>query len=281
MKIKKLLPLLFPAALALLVWLPAAMLLGGSLMGKAEVTECLGPVIGNEQGYAVWHLIPLYPTLRPYVELLFDSPQFFAMFWNSVQTVVLILVGQFVFGAPAAWGFSRARGRLSGLLFTTYIVLMLMPFQVTMVSSYLVLDRLRLLDTLWSLILPAVFSTFPVFIMYRFFCGIPPEMLESASLDGANALQVFLYIGVPLGASGIMSAMVLGFLEYWSMIEQPLTFLHDKTLWPLSLYLPNIVADKAGLALAASVITLLPAILIFMLGQQYLEAGIKAAGLKE
>ena len=117
--------------------------------------------------------------------------------------------------------------------------------------------------------------------MYRFFCGIPGAVLESASLDGANELQVFLYIGVPLGGAGIMSAMVLGFLEYWNMIEQPLTFLHERTLWPLSLFLPTIVADKAGLSLAASVITLLPAILIFMLGQRYLEAGIKAAGLKE
>lgn len=277
----RLLPLCIPLVLALSVWLPVAMIVGGSFMGAQEVKESLAPVLSGESGLASWHLLPVYPTLRPYVELLLDSPQFFVMFWNSVKVVVLILAGQILFGAPAAWGFSRSRGRLSGVLFTVYVVLMLMPFQVTMVSSYLVLDKTRLLDTHWALILPAVFSTFPVFIMYRFFCGISEGILEAAMLDGAGEWRVFLSMGMPLGAPGIMSAVVLGFLEYWNMIEQPLTFLRDKTLWPMSMFLPNIVADKVGLALAASVVTLLPAILVFLLGQKYLEAGIRAAGLKE
>lgn len=280
-KLRRALPLLLPIILALAVWLPMLMLVGGSFMGTQEVKESLAPVLADAKGFATWHMLPNYPTLRPYVELLLDSPQFFVMFWNSVKVVLLILAGQLAFGAPAAWGFSRCKGRLGSILFTVYVVLMLMPFQVTMVSSYLVLDKFSLLDTHWALILPAIFSTFPVFIMYRFFCGISEEITEAAALDGANDFLVFFYIGTPLGAPGIMSAVVLGFLEYWNMIEQPLTFLHDKSLWPLSLYLPNIVADKAGLALAASVITLLPAILIFMLGQKYLEAGIRAAGLKE
>jgi len=137
------------------------------------------------------------------------------------------------------------------------------------------------LDTHAAIILPAMFSTFPVFIMHRFFCSIPNAVIESAALDGANKLQIFLYMGVPLGAPGILSALVLGFLEYWSLIEQPLTFLRNKTLWPLSLYLPNITADKAGLALAASVVMLIPAILVFLYGQSYLEQGIIAASVKE
>lgn len=106
-------------------------------------------------------------------------------------------------------------------------------------------------------------------------------MIESAQLDGAGKWQVFFHIGIPLGMPGIMSAIVLDFLEYWNMIEQPLTFLRDKTLWPLSLYLPDIAADKAGLALAASVVTLAPAILVFLYGQSYLEQGIIAASVKE
>lgn len=280
-RILKLLPLMIPCVLALSVWMPMLMIVGGSFMGTQEVVESLAPVLSGEKGFASWHMLPEFPTVRPYIELLLDSPQFFVMFWNSIKIVVLILVGQLLFGAPAAWGFSRCKGKIGNVLFTVYIVLMLMPFQVTMVSSYLVLDQTKLLDTHWALILPAVFSTFPVFIMYRFFCGISQEIIEAAALDGANDFKVFFFIGAPLGASGIMSAVVLGFLEYWNMIEQPLTFLHDKTLWPLSLYLPDIATDKAGLALAASVVTLMPAILVFMLGQKYLEAGIKAAGLKE
>lgn len=273
--------LLLPALLAVLVWMPLLFLAGGSFMGVVELTENLAPILTDSSGYAFWRLLPQFPTLRPYIELLLDSPQFFVMFWNSVKLTLCILAGQFLVAVPAAWGFAQYRFPFKNFLFTLYVVLMLMPFQVMMVSSYLVLDRFSFLDTHAAIILPAVFSTFPVFIMHRFFCSIPNAVIESAALDGANKLQIFLYMGVPLGAPGILSALVLGFLEYWSLIEQPLTFLRNKTLWPLSLYLPNITADKAGLALAASVVMLIPAILVFLYGQSYLEQGIIAASVKE
>ena len=280
-RLKKGLLLLFLIILAVAVWFPLAFLLGGSFMGTQEVLQKLGPVLGDMKGFASWSLIPQYPTLRPYVELLLDSPQFFVMFWNSVRLTAGVLFGQMIVGVPAAWGFARYDFPGKGALFTLYIVLMLMPFQVTMVSNYLVLNRLSLLDTHMGIILPAVFSTFPVFIMYRFFRGIPRSLIESARLDGASEWQIFWRIGLPLGSAGVMSAMVLSFLECWSMIEQPMTFLKNRSLWPLSLYLPDIAADRAGLALAASVTALIPAILVFLYGQTYLEQGIIAAGGKE
>ena len=280
-RLKKGLLLLFLIILVVAVWFPLAFLLGGSFMGTQEVLQKLGPVLGDMKGFASWSLIPQYPTLRPYVELLLDSPQFFVMFWNSVRLTAGVLFGQMIVGVPAAWGFARYDFPGKGALFTLYIVLMLMPFQVTMVSNYLVLNRLSLLDTHMGIILPAVFSTFPVFIMYRFFRGIPRSLIESARLDGASEWQIFWRIGLPLGSAGVMSAMVLSFLECWSMIEQPMTFLKNRSLWPLSLYLPDIAADRAGLALAASVTALIPAILVFLYGQTYLEQGIIAAGVKE
>ena len=280
-RLKKGLLLLFLIILAVAVWFPLAFLLGGSFMGTQEVLQKLGPVLGDMKGFASWSLIPQYPTLRPYVELLLDSPQFFVMFWNSVRLTAGVLFGQMIVGVPAAWGFARYDFPGKGALFTLYIVLMLMPFQVTMVSNYLVLNRLSLLDTHMGIILPAVFSTFPVFIMYRFFRGIPRSLIESARLDGASEWQIFWRIGLPLGSAGVMSAMVLSFLECWSMIEQPMTFLKNRSLWPLSLYLPDIAADRAGLALAASVTALIPAILVFLYGQTYLEQGIIATALKE
>lgn len=105
--------------------------------------------------------------------------------------------------------------------------------------------------------------------------------MESARLDGAGEWQIFMYMGLPLGSGGIVSAMVLGFLECWNLIEQPLTFLKDKSLWPLSLYLPEISLQDAAMAFAASVITLAPALFVFLAGQDYLEQGIVAAAVKE
>lgn len=269
------------SAAALFVWVPLWMLLSASFMGSREMVHNLAPVLSEKAGYAHWPILPQYPTLKPYVELLLDAPEFFTMFWNSCKQVFPIVAGQIVIGAPAAWAFARFRFRGKGVLYALYIILMLMPFQVTMVSSYFVLDRLGLMNTVWAIILPGAVSTFPVFLMIRFFAAIPSALTEAASLDGAGAWQIFIHLGLPLGVPGILSAVVLGFLEYWNALEQPMTFLKDQTLWPLSLYLPTVTAENAGASLAASVIMLMPALLIFLFGQKYLEAGIAASGMKD
>ena len=150
------------------------------------------------------------------------------MFWNSVKLTAAILAGQLLVGTPAAWGFARYQFPGKKILFTIYIALMMMPFQVMMLSNYLVLDQMRLLDTMAGIILPAVFSTFPVFLMYRFFQGLPEAIMDSARIDGAGELRIFFRIGIPLGSPGMISALVLGFLEYWNLIEQPMAFLKNK-----------------------------------------------------
>lgn len=278
---KEKIKLVFPLVIALIACYPVVFLLTGSFMNKRELEAGLEPVMQGTQGYLSWKLIPMYPTLRSYVEILLDSPQFFVMFWNSVRLTLGILVGQLLVGVPAAWGFARFHFPGKKMLFFIYVGLMMMPFQVTMLSNYLVLDRMKLMDTHLSILLPAVFSTFPVFIMYRFFASIPEAIIESAKLDGAGHLQIFAQLGIPLGSGGIVSAMVLGFLEYWNLVEQPLTFLKKKTLWPLSLFLPGIGLEQAGMAFAASVIALIPALFVFLCGQNYLEQGIAAAAVKE
>ena len=94
-------------------------------------------------------------------------------------------------------------------------------------------------------------------------------------------VKIFVRLGLPLGSPGIISAMVLGFLEYWNLIEQPMAFLKEKSLWPVSLFLPNITLEEAGLAFATSVVALLPALLVFLAGQDYLEQGIVSTAVKE
>lgn len=267
----------------LLFILPLLMIFSGSFENQSQLIENLEPVFKsvNSESKASWYVIPMYPTLKSYVEILFDSPEFFIMFWNSCKLVFPILLGQLIINTPAAWGFARYDFKCKNTLFTLYIVLMLMPFQSTMVSNYIVLNYLKLLNTRSGIILPAIFSTLSVFIMYRFFKGIPKTVIEAARMDGAGEFQIFVTIGIPMGAPGIASAMVLGFLEYWSMIEQPLAFLEDKTLWPLSLYTPDITPELTGVYLVSSVIILIPPLLIFLTGQKYLEKGIQASGLKE
>jgi multiple sugar transport system permease protein len=268
-------------AFSLMASFPLWMLISGSLMGEAELKECIGTVLGMGEGYAKWHALPQYPTLRPLLRLFFDSPKFFVMFWNSCIQVLPGIVGQLIIALPAAWSFARFRFRGREALFVLYIVLMILPFQVTMVSSYLILNRLGLVNTHFSLILPMVFSTFPVFIMEKCFKAIPHAIIEAAKVDGAGELAVFLHIGLPMGTPGMISAFILGFLEGWNAVEQPITFLKDQSLWPLSLYLPEIASQKLAVAMAAAMITMVPAILLFLLGQEYIEEGIIASGVKE
>ena len=269
------------AMFCLLFWVPVLVMFPNSFMGPEELKAAYGGVLGGGGQAVQMELLPVYPTLKPYVELLLDSPDFFVMFWNSVKQVVPILLGQVLVGMPAAWAFGRYRFTGRRILFLLYMILMIMPFQVTMVSSYLVLSNLSLMDTHLAIILPGVFSAFPVFIMQKFFHSIPDALVEAAMVDGAGQLKIFLHVGVPLGMPGIMASVLLNFLEYWNAIEAPMTFLKTKAKLPLSLYLPQITTDQVGSSFAASIVMMLPAVLIFLWGQEYLEQGIVASGLKE
>ena len=250
-------------------------------MSKGEIKEYIVPILKGGKEYVSWSIIPMYPTLQSYVKLLLDTPEFFVMFWNTVKITFFTLLGQLIFGVPAAWGFSRYDFKYKKILFTIYIVLMLMPFQVTMLSNYIVLDKLHLMDTHWSIILPATFSTFPVFIMYTFFKNIHNAIIEAARIDGASEIQIFFRIGIPLGMPGIMASTILNFFEYWSLIEQPMTFLETKSLLPLSLYLPNITLENADISFVSSAVASIMAIIVFLAGQKYLQQGIAAAAVKE
>ena len=263
------------------VVLPVVLLITGSVMDHYELTGYLSSVFMDGSEFISWKLMPDYPSFENYGKLLFMTPQFFVLFWNSVKMVLCILAGQLFVGVPAAWAFAVYKVRAGRFLFALYVVLMLLPFQVTMLSSYLVLNSLSLLNTQKAVILPAVFSTFPIFLTYGGFRAIPEQLFEAARVDGAREWYIFFKMGLPLGKSGILSALVLGFLEYWNMMEQPMAFIDDKALWPLSLYLPEIVWGQAGYAFCASVITLIPAAFVFVMGQDYLEQGIIYSGLKE
>ena len=259
---------------------PILFLLSGSVMSRYELNQSLMPLMADQDKLITWAFFPRYPTFQHYLRILFQTPQFFVVFWNSMKMVCLILAGQFFIAVPAAWAFAVYSFRGRKFLFTLYIVLMLMPFQVTMLSSYLVLNRLEMLNTHGAIILPAVFSAFPVFLIYRDFCNLPKGLIEAARIDGAREWTIFCRIGLPLASGGILSAGVLGFLEYWSLIEQPLAFLEDQTLWPLSLYLPEIGPEQAGYSFVAAVITLIPAVFVFLTGREYLEQGITASAVK-
>lgn len=267
--------------LSFLICFPIWIAITGTFSAQWELEMNLSPVFAGTEETANWPLLPAAPTLKSLVEVLLDSPGFFAMFWNSVTISFFILAGQLLVDVPAAWALARFPLKGKKAILNLYIVLMLMPFQVLMFPQYLVLNDLNLLNTLGAVILPAVFSTFPVFILHRFFKAIPQEIIEAARLDGAGELQIFWQMGIPMGAPGILSVCILTFLDSWNMIEQPMTYLKTKSLWPLSLFLPEIGMEEMGLGFASALMMLIPALLLFLGCQEYLEQGIAMSGGKD
>ena len=239
---------------------------------KADV-EALGT-------FARFELIPDMVTLKQYFEVLINKTQFLLMFWNSVFLTVPIVIGQTLVATLAAYAFAKFKFRGRNFLFFLYIVVMLMPFQVTLVPNYLIAGKLGLLNNYLSIIFPGIFGTFGVFLLKQYMEQIPDSYLEAAKVDGAGALQFFLKIIVPLSKSGIAALVILVFIDNWNMVEQPFIFLQDAAKQPLSLYLSRIAAGEKGLAFAASTLYMTPVLLSFLYAENYLLEGIRLSGIK-
>ncbi len=265
---------IFVIAAAVLSVMPLVFLMCGTFTNEVELDQILAPVIGDGMGYATWHFIPLYPTVKNVVELLFDTPEYYVLFWNSVKIVGVVIAGQLLFAVPAAWGLARSHSRWAKMIFGLYMFCMILPFQVTMLSQYIVLNGMHMVNTHWAIILPLVFSTFPIFIMFSAFERVPASVVEAARLDGAGGFMIFAHMAVPIAKKGILSAAILEFLEYWNIVEQPVVFLRDRSLWPLSVYLPEVSAGGAGRAFAFALFSCIPSLIVFYIGRDVLAEGI-------
>jgi len=191
---------------------------------------------------------------------------------------VPIVIFQTVVALFASYGFSRLTGKLKEIIFFVYIILMLMPYQVTLVPNYLVSEKLGILDTRWAIILPGIFSPFAVFLLTKAMKRIPKTYFEAAMLDGANEFQIFTSICYPMVRSAVFSVLMLVFIDYWNMVEQPLILLSDESMHPLSVFLSKINSGDTGLAFAVAVIYMMPSLLMFLYGEDYLVEGITYSG---
>ena len=271
---------------AVLFLLPTVLTITNSFMSPSEISANYGAVFQTtESGGKVFvsktvnlKFIPDIVTFSQYFTVLLKSPEYLLKFWNSVIYVVPILIVQLMVAMLASYGFARYHGRVREIIFFIYIVLMLMPYQVTLVPNYLVASTLGILDTRWAIWLPGFFSPFAVYLLTKFIRRIPSEVMEAASIDGAGEWQIFTKICVPLCKSGLISIAILVFIDYWNMVEQPLILLSNDELHPLSVFLSKINSGEISLAFAVAVIYLVPPLLIFLYGEEYLVEGISYQG---
>lgn len=277
---------IFAAAAAIVFLMPTVLTIANSFMSGTEISANYGAVFSTtDTGGKTFisetvnlKFIPDMVSFSQYFTVLFKSPDYLFKFWNSVILVVPIVIFQLAVAAFASYGFARLHGRLKEILFFIYVIVMMMPYQVTLVPNYLVSDALGILNTRWAIILPAVFTPYSVFILTKVMRRIPLSLIEAAKLDGAGEMQIFRYIALPLCRSVIYSVIILVFIDYWNMVEQPLILLNDESLYPLSVYLSKINSGEIGLAFAVATIYMIPTLLMFLYGEDYLVEGIAYSG---
>jgi len=266
--------------------LPTVLTVTNSFMNETEINANYGKIFETtEKGGKVFvsdtiyiKFIPNKVSFDQYISVLFKSPDYLYKFWNSVIYTVPIMIFQLIVALLASYGFMRLKGRLKEMLFFLYIIICLMPYQVTLVPNFLVSKWLGILDTRWAIWLPGMFSPFAVYLLTKYMKRIPKSIIEAAKVDGASEWKIFIKICLPLCKGAIYSVAILIFIDFWNMVEQPLILLTDEFLHPLSIFLSKINAGEIGLAFAVACVYMVPSLLIFLYGEDYLVEGISYQG---
>lgn len=277
---------LIAAAFAITFLLPTVLTISNSFMSQSEITANYGAIFENADSSQKSYIseqvnlkfIPDKVSFSQYSTALIKSPEYLDKFWNSVILVIPIVLLQVGTAALAAYSFTRYRGKFKSFLFFFYVILMLMPYQVTLVPNYLVSDWLGILNTRWAIIFPGTFAPFSVFLLTKFMRRIPVSLIEAAKLDGAGEWQIFSKICLPQCRSALYSIAILVFIDYWNMVEQPLILLPNMDKQPLSVFLSTINAKEIGLAFAVATIYMIPSLLLFLHGEEALVEGITHSG---
>lgn len=271
---------------ALLFLLPTVLTLANSFMTSNEINANYGAMLSNmtenKKTFISTNVnlkfIPDKVTFDQYKAVLIQNSDYLMKFWNSVWLTVPITVFQMAVAILTSYGFSRYPNKFKGMIFFAYIILMIMPYQVTLVPNYLVADKFGLLDTRLSIILPAIFSPFSIFLLTKVMRRIPISYVEAAKLDGAGEFKILTKIYIPLCKGAIVSIAMLVFIDYWNMVEQPIVLMKESTLHPLSVFLSQINEKDIGLAFAIGVVYMIPTVLMFLYGEDYLVEGITYSG---
>ena len=220
------------------------------------------------------HMLPKEPTLDGYRKVLFDSP-----FFKWLRNSLIILFTSTILG----YLFSRFQFRGKRFLFMMLLFTMMVPAQVTMITKFILIDRIGLYDNLLALIIPAMVSAFGVYLCKQYCDEIPRELLESARIDGAGHFQVYIHIVIPQIRPAIGSLAIFTFLEIWNDYLNPLLYLSstNKQTLPLALsFFSSQHSTDLSATMAASALIMIPASIVFIVFQKQFIKGIAMTGMK-
>ena len=269
------------ALIAALMLLPIVFTFLYSFFPKGEISAYLG--LRNRYDDTKWLDVLFSPTvvsLRQYYTILIEQPQYLNLFVNSALYGGAILLGQSLVIPMTAYGLSRFTFRGRDTLFFLVLMLMLLPFQVTMAPSVMTLRALGLLNTVWAIILPMIFSPFYIFLLRQFMIGIPNEIIEAGQMDGAGTMRTFVHVVLPVCRPILGAAAALSFADCWNLVEQPLVYLTDSQLQPLSVMFNQMNEESTAVAFAGAALYLLPMLLVYIYFQDDILLGVQLSELK-
>ena len=226
--------------------------------------------------------IPAEPRWQNYVDIWTKIP--LGLFvWNTAKITIAVTILQLLTSSFAAYAFAKLQFPFRDTLFLGYVATIAMPWQVYMVPQFLLMRDLGLHNTHWSLIVLQAFTAFGVFLMRQFYQSIPDELCEAARIDGMNEYQIWWRIMLPLSKPALSTLTIFTFVTTWNDFLGPLIYLTKTDLKTIQIGLRMFISQYSaeyGLIMAASVVALIPVLVVFLALQRFFIEGIASTGLK-
>ena len=267
-----------------LQWLLVAILAVGGLLIVVPFYWMLTTSFKTPEEAYTWPPV-LWPThwdLENFREL-FETMPFLQMFWNSVWTSVLIATLNLLTAAPAAYAFARLRFPNRNLWFGAHLLSMIVPWQITVIPTFLIVRAFGWYDSYAALIVPSIANAFAVFMLYQFFKGLPRSLEESVLVDGGSWGHALRHVALPASLGALAATWILAFLGNWQAFVWPLIVLQseDKLVLPVGLlYLKNQFVVKDTLLMAGSSLAVIPTVVAYLFFQRYLTDASVQSGIK-
>ena len=226
--------------------------------------------------------IPAEPTLDAYATV-FERFPFLRTIGNSLFIAVCYTLLTLASASMAAFAFTKIRFKGSGVLLGVYLATMMIPTQVTMIPLFVVMNQIGLINHYSSVILPAIFRPFAVFMLVQQMRTIPPGYMDAARIDGASTFRIYRQVMLPLCAPALATLAITNFMDSWNDYLWPLLMLTDKAKMTLPIALSTLNGQydtEYNVLMAGSLISMIPIILIYIFAQKYFKNGLMAGGVK-
>ncbi|WP_314648656.1 carbohydrate ABC transporter permease [uncultured Microbacterium sp.] len=234
-------------------------------------------------------VVELPGSLSPFSDISFDSyaqvlggQNILVWLFNTLVYSLVSVVAVLFLSALAGYAFAKKRFRGKEVMFWSFLAMVMVPFHVTLIPTFILMANLGGIDTYWGLILPTLANAQAVFLMRQFIQGLPDELFEAARIDGAGEFRIFLRIVLPLCKPILATLGIFVFLWHWNDFLWPLIIAKSNSMFTLTVGISSLQQQDVPLStmLAGSVVALLPIFLAYLIAQRYVQEGVTGTGIK-